>query len=125
MIAPRQKEEECKEEEWLSPDTYNTRRKLRFLYHPKEASHLREGQHIAKEQRRQPSDRDKRPAIHHVGRVRMAPSNLDMSAINNKSMFRKAPLLDRTMSKKVQSKFFYHSSKKGKPLTRDRICRKP
>lgn len=36
----------------------------------------------------------------------MAPLNLDMSAINNKSMFSKAPLLGRTMSKKAESRFF-------------------
>lgn len=43
----------------------------------------------------------------------MAPLNLNMSAINNKSMFGKAPLLRRTMSKKTESKFFITSQKGG------------
>lgn len=41
----------------------------------------------------------------------MAPLNLNTSAINNKSMFGKAPLLGRTMSKKAESKFFITSQK--------------
>lgn len=42
----------------------------------------------------------------------MAPLNLNMSAINNKSMFGKAPLLGRTMSKKTEFKFFITSQKR-------------
>lgn len=41
-----------------------------------------------------------------------APPNLDLSGINDKSMFRKPPQLDRTMSKEAQSTFCTTPQKK-------------
>ncbi|XP_066109393.1 HAUS augmin-like complex subunit 8 isoform X1 [Saccopteryx bilineata] len=45
-----------------------------------------------------------------------APPDLDLSAINDKSVFRKTPQLEKTMSKKTQSTSFSASQKKNPDL---------